>query len=126
MKLWTVLFLVMITIVVAGLLMQGSILKTTERISQDLDLIQEAVRNDQWQEAMKLRDEIAKEWQIQQQSWVPLLHNHDLDIITIHLARLKSFLETEEKGDALAEIAEMEIQLLQLHQEEVLTLRNVL
>ncbi|HBN94887.1 MAG TPA: hypothetical protein DDZ66_01185, partial [Firmicutes bacterium] len=48
-----------------------------------------------------------------------------LDAVTVHLARLKSFLESEEKASALAELAEMEIQLVQLHKQEVLTLKNV-
>lgn len=126
MKLWIVLFLIITSILVGGLFMQGSILKTTERLSRDLDRVQEAVKNEQWQEALALRNEISKQWQAQQKSWVPLLHNHDLDVITIHLARLASFLETEQKGDAFAEIAELEIKLLQLHQKEVLTPTNIL
>ncbi|HAI52261.1 MAG TPA: hypothetical protein DCL99_03075, partial [Firmicutes bacterium] len=51
---------------------------------------------------------------------------HDLETITVHLARLKTFLETADRGHALAELTNIEIQLLQLRQQEVLSLQNVL
>lgn len=126
MKLWIVMLLVMITIVVGGLFLELSILKATDRLSHTLDDVKAAVRNNQWQEALNLRDEIDEKWRLQQRRWGPFIHNHDLDVVTVHLARLKSFLESEDKALALAEVAEMEIHLVQLHKEEVLTWRNIL
>lgn len=105
--------------------MEQSILKATNRLSHTLDEIKVAVRNNQWQEALDLRGEIDVTWELQQGLWDPFIHNHDLDTITVHLARLKSFLESEDKALALAELAEMENQLMQLHKQEVLTVKNV-
>lgn len=125
MKLWIVMLLIMIIIVVGGLFMEQAILKATNRLSHTLDEIKVAVRNNQWQEALDLHGEIDVTWELQQGLWDPFIHNHDLDTITVHLARLKSFLENEDKALALAELAEMEIQLMQLHKQEVLTVKNV-
>lgn len=125
MKLWIVMSLVLISIVIGGLFLQQSILKTTDRISHNLDLVQGAVRNNQWREALAMRDKAEREWHLQKNRWTPLIHNHDLNTITIHLARLKSFLESEEEASALAEIAEMKLKLVQLHEQEVLTLENI-
>lgn len=125
MKLWIVILVVIIIIAAGGQWLEQSILKTTDHISRDLDAIKEAVRNDQWQAALRLHDQIDGTWVTQQESWSPLIHNHDLDAVTIHLARLRSFLESEERGLSLAEIAEMEIQFVQLYQQEVLTIKNV-
>lgn len=125
MKLWIVMFVLMIIIVLAGLFLEQSILKATDRLSHTLDLVKDAIRDNQWQEALRLWDQVDEKWFRQQASWSPFIHNHDLDAVTVHLARLKSFLENEEKASALAELAEMEIQLVQLHKQEVLTLKNV-
>ena len=71
MKLWIVMSLVIIAIIVGGLFLQQSILKTTDRISRTLDLIQDAVRNNQWQEALALRDKVDHEWRLQENRWTP-------------------------------------------------------
>lgn len=126
MKLWTVMFLIMLVIIIGGLYMEKTILKTTNRFSESLKLVKEAVRNDQWSEALRLHDEIDADWRKQKEFWGPFIHNHDMDDITSHLARLKAYLEAMEKGSALAEITMIEIQLVELHQQEVLTWQNVL
>jgi hypothetical protein len=125
MKLWIVMFLIVVTIVVGGLFLENSILKATDRLSHTLDLVKDAVRNNQWQEALELHGQVDEKWHLQQDMWSPFIHNTDLASITVHLARLKSFLENKQTGLALAEIAEMEIQLVQLYEQEVLTLKNV-
>ena len=126
MRLWMVMFFVMLGIVASGLYLQGSILKTTDHLSHTLDLVQEAVRNNQWHEALRHNHEVDEKWRKEQVKWSPFIHNHDLDVVVGHLARLKNYLETEEKGDALAEISMIKIQTVQLHDQEVLTLHNVL
>ena len=53
-----------------------------------------------------------------------LIHNHELNTVTIHLARLKSFWQVK-MSPLPAEIAEMRLKLIQLHEQEILTLENV-
>lgn len=125
MKLWIVMFMIMIIIFVGGLFLEQSILKATDRLSHTLDLVKDAVRDNQWQKALTLRNQVDETWRLQQERWSPFIHNHDLDAITVYLARLQSFLESEEQAQALAEIVELEIQLVQLYKLEVLTPKNV-
>ena len=126
MKLWIVMFVIMIIILAGGLFLEQSILKATDRLSHTLDLVKDAVRDNQWQEALTLRDQIDETWRQRQERWSPFIHNRDLEAVTVFLARLKSFLESEDQALALAEIVELEIQLVQLYKLEVLTLKNVL
>lgn len=126
MRLWIAILAVIVLIIAGGLWLEQSILKTTDHISRNLDLVKEAVRNSQWQTALEMYAQIETTWQMQKEHWTPLIHNHDIERVTIYLARLKGFLESEDQGPSLAEIAEMEIQLIQLHQQEVLTFKNVL
>ncbi len=126
MKLWIVMFIVLGVIVVGGLSLEQSILKVTDRLCHTMDLIKDAVRSNQWQEALELHNQVDQNWRKQKKYWDPFIHNQDLDVITVHLARLKVFLESNEKAATLAEIVEMDIQLLQLHEQEILTLKNIL
>ena len=126
MKLWIVMFLVMLLIIVGGSFLEQSILKTTNHFSHSLDSIKESVRNDQWSEAMQQRDGVDQQWSKQKDVWDPFIHNHDLDLVTSHLARLQVFIETHEKALALAEIETIQTQLTQLREQEILTLQNIL
>lgn len=125
MKLWTAMFFIMIAIIVVGFSLESSILKATDSLSRSLDLVKESVRSARWQEALELWEQIDKTWRVHQEHWNIFIHNDDLDDVTIHLARLKSYLENEEQASSLAEIVEVEIQLVQLHKQEVLTLKNI-
>ncbi|NLM42278.1 MAG: DUF4363 family protein [Firmicutes bacterium] len=126
MKLWIAMFLVLVVIIAGGLYLESAILKTTDQISRTLTSVKAAVRNDQWSEALASVNAIDERWSRCKDVWSPFIHNHDLDTVTLHLARLKAFLETHDKGSALAEITNIEIQLLQVRQQEVLSLQNVL
>lgn len=124
MKLWVVMFLITLAIIVGGLFLEQSILKATDDLSHTLDSVKDAVRDNQWQVALDLRNKVDEKWHKQQRIWGPFIHNHDLNTITISLTRLTSYLEHEEKAFALAEISELEVLLIQLHGQEVLTLEN--
>lgn len=126
MKLWISMLLIMSLIIAGGIVLEQAILKTTNQISRSLDAVKEAVRNDQWSEALKYVEAIEDKWRSVKEVWSPFIHNHDLDVVGLHMARLKMFLETREKGLALAEITNIEIELVLIHQQEVLTLNNVL
>lgn len=126
MKLWIIMLVVILSIIFGGLYMENFILKTTNRLSESLDQVKDAVKNDRWSEAMQHRDKIDEEWNTQRKVWDPFIHNHDLDTIVSHLSRLKVFVDTQEKPLALAEITMLEIELMKLHQQEVLTLQNIL
>ncbi|NMB19308.1 MAG: DUF4363 family protein [Firmicutes bacterium] len=125
MKLWIVMCLIMLAIVVGGSLLERSILKATDYLSHILDSAKDAVRDNQWQVALDLRNKVDEKWRKQQKTWSPFIHNSDLNAITVSLTRLQSFLESKEQAHALAEISQLEVLLLQLHGQEVLTLKNV-
>lgn len=125
MKLWVVMLILMILIIVGGVYIESTILKTTDHLSRKLDLIQQEVMNDQWSNAVDLCSQIERAWSEQQDKWSPFIHNHDLDVVANQLARLKAHLTAEEQGSSLAEISTIKIHLVQLHHQEVLTIKNI-
>lgn len=125
MKLWVVMFIIMILIVVGGTYLEYSILKTTDHLSHLLDLVQEEVINNQWSDTIELCEEIENKWSTKQEIWSPFIDNHDLDVVANQFARLKAYLTAEEKGSSLAEISSIKLQLVQLHHQEILTLKNI-
>lgn len=125
MKLWVVMLLIMAAITAGGIYMEQSILRATDRISHHLDSVEKHIKGEQWAKARHLCSEIDKDWSAQKELWSPYIHNQELDEIAIQLARLLALLEVEEKSEALAEISVIKVQLVQLHHQEVLTIRNI-
>ncbi|MDI9442453.1 MAG: DUF4363 family protein [Firmicutes bacterium] len=125
MKLWVVMFVIMTVIIVSGVKLEHSLLTTTDRVSQSLSTIEEYIRADKWSEAEKICRETSQDWGKIIHKWNPFLHNQELDLVAIDLARLLSLLENREKTDALVEIAGLKVQLVQLHHQEILTLQNI-
>ena len=125
MKLWVVMFVIMTVIIVSGVKLEHSLLTTTDRVSQCLSSIEEYIRADKWSEAEKICRETSQDWGKIIHKWNPFLHNQELDLVAIALARLLSLLENREKTDALVEIAGLKVQLVQLHHQEILTLQNI-
>lgn len=126
MKLWAAMLVVMVLIVLGGYYLESSILKTTDQISRTLNEVKESVRSDQWSAAERSTQKLDERWSACKGVWGPFIHNDDLETVTSHLARLRAFLEAQDKGAALAEITSIERQLVQLRQQEVLNLQNVL
>ena len=125
MKLWITMFVVMVIIVVRASIRKLHP-KTTNQISHTLNTIKDAVRNDQWSQALQSLDGLTERWSKLKETWSPFIHNHDLQTFTLHLARLKAYMETAERGSALAEITNLELQLIEIQQQEILSLKNVL
>lgn len=125
MRLWIVMFVVILLFITGGLFLERSILKTTDYLSHNMDQIQEYVRNSQWLEALELCDKIDETWSKQQRIWSPFIHNHDLDVVTGYLARLRCFLEGREWSHSLAESNMIKLQLVQIQQQEIITLSNI-
>ncbi|HHY08933.1 MAG TPA: DUF4363 family protein [Firmicutes bacterium] len=125
MKLWIVMFVVMAAIVIGGFYLEKQVLKTTDSLSHDLDQVQRHVKAGRWQEAVTLCRSVGKKWAAQMDAWSPFIHNHELDLIAIALARAVSLLESRDESAALAEITAIKMQLVQMHHQEILTLQNV-
>lgn len=125
MKLWVVMFMVMAAIVVGGFYLEKQVLKTTNSLSHHLDQIQKHVQANQWQEAVELVRGVDKKWSAQKHTWSPFIHNHELDLIALSIARAVSLLENRDESAALAEISAIKVQLVQMHHQEILTLQNI-
>ena len=101
MKLWITMFVVMVIIVVGGLYLENSILKTTNQISHTLNTIKDAVRNDQWSQALQSLDGLTERWSKLKETWSPFIHNHDLqDVHTPSGPASRRYMETAERGSA--------------------------
>lgn len=125
MRLWVVMLLVMLVIIAGGIFLERSILITTDSISRSLDAIEDYVSNGQWSEAEELCRKIDQDWARQTEVWKPFLHNEELDVVALDVARLLSLLENREKANALLKISVIKVQVVQLHHQEILTLQNI-
>ncbi|NLJ80113.1 MAG: DUF4363 family protein [Firmicutes bacterium] len=125
MRLWIALLLIMVIIIGTGIYIENQILNVTNLISKKIDLVQEQIKEDKWQEALELCRRIEKQWSAQRELWSLFIHNHELDIVALDLARAVSLIKERDQSAALAEISVIKVQLVQLHHQEVLTLQNI-
>ncbi len=105
--------------------MERSVLRATDSISHSLAIIESCVNDGRWQQAEEICRKIDRDWARQTEVWNPFLHNQELDVVALQLARLLSLLENREKTDSLAEINVLKVQVVQLHHQEILTLQNI-
>lgn len=125
MRLWIILLLIIAGIIAAGTYLERSVLRTTDLISHKLDQIQSFVKENHWSKAQTLCEEVDKKWSDQKEAWSPFIHNQELDVVALHLARLLALIENQVQADALAEISVLKVQIVQLHHQEILTLQNI-
>ena len=125
MKLWTVMFLIMVVIVGVGIYVEKLILKTTKHISIDLDQAQEFINEERWEDALRVTTHVQRQWLSVKQTWNPFIHNHELDNVELALGRVISYIRSHDQSLSLAEISQIKLQLLQIHHQEILTFQNI-
>lgn len=125
MRLWLAMLIIMAVVVAAGVYIEQQILKTTDNISTELDLVQKQAEAGAWPEAVRVCQQIEQRWSAQRELWSLFIHNHELDVVALYLARAVSLLQNRDLSAALAEINVIKVQLVQLHHQEVLTLQNI-
>ncbi|NLJ74848.1 MAG: DUF4363 family protein [Firmicutes bacterium] len=125
MKLWTVMFLIMVLIIGLGIYVEKLILETTNHMSADLDMVQEYIDEDHWEEALTITTHVQRQWTMVKHKWNPFIHNHELDNVESSLGRVVSYIGSRDKSSALAEISHIKIQLVQIHHQEILTFQNI-
>jgi hypothetical protein len=99
--------------------------KTSLEMGGLLAEVKEAVQDSNWQLAEIKLKEFNQEWEKWHFWWELLMDHSEVDNISISLAYLQSYLETESPREALAEINAIFDYLKQIPEGEKLTIRNL-
>lgn len=100
--------------------------RTSLELIKLLEEVQKAVEKKDWQLAQTNLKLYSQEWEKKQVLWEILMDHAEVDHITIRLAYLKSYIQTQNLVETLAEINALYSYIEQIPKGEKLTLQNLL
>lgn len=83
------------------------------------------IKSESWSDTEIPLKDIVSRWDKVEKSWTIVLDHRETDEIELTLARLKSFINSQEQGDALAELSALRFLLEHIPGKEKLLLRNI-
>lgn len=103
----TVIIVLIILALFVGLSMWGEHFVSTSsaRLSEKIEIMQKEVQENNIDTALELISAFNNEWQKIFSSWEAVISHEELEEIDISLARLKSYLQSQDLSSAKAELA---------------------
>ncbi|NLM38946.1 MAG: DUF4363 family protein [Firmicutes bacterium] len=126
MRLLVILTLIMVAIVGLGFYVEHGLSNLIEGVLSDLDEGESYLSTGQRDAALERLTKAHQKWQKAQHRWNPFIYNTDLDELEAALSRLLAFVETDNFSHAHVELSYIRTRLRQIHQQERLSLQNVL
>ncbi|WP_243641246.1 DUF4363 family protein [Xylanivirga thermophila] len=107
---------------------QWTLKNNAESMAKDIDKLEAAIKDDNWDMASNILEDMHKEWKNVKNKWQMLINHQEIDNIESTLAKVESYVKAKENGkeDALAEIATLKLFLLHIPDKEALRITNIL
>ncbi len=122
---WTVIILTAV-IVAVGIASTSISANISHDFSQDLSVVEESIRKENWEEAMRAVDDMILEWEETCQ-WLQIWVNHtDTDDVNMAIERLAAAIELNDKYASLIIGAELGESLRHIYHRDALTIANIL
>lgn len=98
---------------------------SAQEMLQLVDDLESIVKKENWSSTEAPLKSIVSLWKKVEKRWTIVLDHRETDEIELTLARLKSFVETQEQGSALAELSALRFLLEHIPGKEQLLLHNI-
>jgi len=99
---------------------------TAESIEKRIHKLEDYTKTEDWHKANSEFEKIKKEWSKTQKTWTLLLDHFEIDNIDSTLARLKNYIEAQDKVMTLGETATFFQFIKHIPQKEAFNLKNIL
>jgi len=96
-----------VTIIVVSIWSVKYLQRTSDEMTERIDIIAENVVNENWEMAYKEQQELVKEWAEMREGWLIMLEETQISAIESLLIRTETLLRLQEKEDALVELADL-------------------
>ncbi|MFU0799628.1 MAG: DUF4363 domain-containing protein [Xylanivirga thermophila] len=128
MKVMTPVILALILFIIFAWWAQWTLKNNAESMAKDIDKLEAAIKDDNWDMASNILEDMHKEWKNVKNKWQMLINHQEIDNIESTLAKVESYVKAKENGkeDALAEIATLKLFLLHIPDKEALRITNIL
>jgi len=118
--------LILIIFVTGTFMINQNINQSCERLLEDIKVLDESVKNSEWNNAKDQLTNLKREWENTRKTWELFLEHNEMDSIDVVVARLDQYVEIEERSLALGEIAEFRLLISHIKDKESFKLGNVL
>lgn len=92
----------------------------------ELDEIRELMLADQWPEAQEQVLSLLKAWNQAQDYWDLYILHEDIENVEVTLARLVSYIRSQDLSSGLAELAQLDMHFSHIYRNEMFNLQNIL
>ena len=96
-----------ITIIVISVWSVKYLQRTSDEMTERIDIIAENVVNEKWDLAYKEQQELVKDWAETREGWLIMLEETQISAIESLLIRTETLLRLQEKEDVLVELADL-------------------
>jgi hypothetical protein len=119
-----------IIILIASILILGSwvnqmLEKTSKAIVVNIHDIKNEITNNQWDQTQTSLKEATRQWKQIQGKWAIFIDHQEIDELDKGFAKLKAYVESREKEEALAELNTLEILFRHIPEKEKVSLVNI-
>ncbi|ABR50407.1 conserved hypothetical protein [Alkaliphilus metalliredigens QYMF] len=123
---------VVITIIILIIFFAGSIWlseyisQSTQKLVEQIEQLDEAIEEENWNEAQNNLNELSKEWEKTKKGWLIFLEHYEIDSIDIVLAKVGRYAALEERETALGELAHLKTLVEHVKEKSRLHITNIL
>lgn len=125
MRILIITLLILVIFVVGAFMLNQYINRSCEKLLEDIDLLNEYVENNKWDDAKEQLATLKDQWEITKKRWQLFLEHYEMDSIDIAMARLDQYVKIEERPLSLGEIGEFRLLISHIKDKEKLKLGNI-
>jgi flagellar motor component MotA len=125
MKVVSFIVISLVLIIGFGIFTTTSINSSAEKLTHHIDILEENIAEEKWQESSQSSKEISRLWSETKKTWLLFLDHQEIDNIDLTYARLNKYIEAKDLPSALAEVAALKLLVKHIPDISALTLRNI-
>ncbi|MEW6622717.1 MAG: DUF4363 family protein [Bacillota bacterium] len=124
-RLALIMFIALIIFLALGTYSEIWISQTSKELAQEIDRLEELVKDKKWEEAHILILHIEKKWIEIEERWDIIVDHREMDEIDLTLTRSVKYIEAKNTDLTLGEISALKHLLLHIPRKESFRLRNI-
>ncbi|MDD3705956.1 MAG: DUF4363 family protein [Clostridiaceae bacterium] len=115
-----------VLIVAGGAITLYALNSESQRLDDSLSVIEEAIENQNWDNASKDLKKFHSKWDKTSPLWSMLVDHYEIDNIELLLSQLASYVKNKNKNDALTSISSLKTLIKHIPDKESLNPKNIL
>lgn len=114
-----------ILIVAGGCLTLYALSSESARLTDSLTELEHDIATQNWDAALKKLEEFHRKWDKVSSFWSMLIDHYEIDNIELVLSQLASYVKTQDKNEALAQMSSLRALIKHIPAKESFNLQNV-